>query len=203
MFQARAGALGRCLGSAADRCWDKLSRPSAGGGAVRLHDEIGDEIAAIFARQQRECSITLQRDIPYLRWRFMKRPGTEHFVITLSEGGVMRAAAVFKLEPIFGNPVLVLMDFARLPGCDGSLLDLLRKMRSEGEMLLAKKFHLILASGCSGFFAHLRKAGFIRVPHFADPRPLNLLAWDISGKHGEVIAAPVNWHVVLSDWDVF
>jgi hypothetical protein len=111
------------------------------------------------------------------------------------------AAAIFKLDEMFDNPVLLLMDYAHLQGKDDYLLQLIQHVKLHGAKEIGERFNLIVTSGNSEFLPLLKKVGFLRVPERFNSRPLKLVVKNLA-KHPTDAFDPRNWHLTLSDWDV-
>ena len=145
--------------------------------------------------------MSLVRDERYLRWRFEDRPGAEHFFLTLEREAQTRAAAIFKLDQMLGNPALLLMDYAFRSGEESALLQLIQHVKNAGLKAIGRPFNFIFASARSDFMPRLKKIGFIPVPARLNPRPLDLLVRNLTGTT-KAIFDPAGWHVTLADWDV-
>lgn len=195
-------SLASLLGGAMDALARAVRRPSpVGFDVVRERDPV-ESVGGLFRDYAASRGVALERGGDFLRWRFVARPHSRHFVFSRAARGVPVAAAVFKLDEVFGAPALVLMDFAHSPGRAGDLLDLIGAVVLD-PVHVGEPFSLAFTAGTGAFFAGLRRIGFVGVPRWIDPRPLHLLVRDVSGTAGAAIRDASAWHVTLTDWDVF
>jgi len=169
---------------------------------VRLHKEIDKDILGVFSAYQKEHTIALLRDEIFLKWRFEGRPSSTYQYFAIHKGGRVLAAAIFKLDEMFQNPVLLLMDFAYLSKKEKYLLQLIQHVKRHGGKEIGEDFNLILASGNSKVLPRLKRIGFLPLLKVFNRRPLNLLVRNLAG-NSEDIFSPENWHLTLTDWDVF
>ncbi len=193
--------LSRLLGRAADRCFRAVGIPPDPDAALVRHRTVTPPMLAAFAAFQTRHRVALLRDARYLSWRFERRPGARHFYFTLERGARARAAAIFKLDEMLGNPALLLMDFAFHPGGERALLQLIQEVKKQGAGAIGRPFNLIFACGGSAFLPRLKTIGFLPVPPGLNPRPLDLLVRNLSGT-SRAVFDPAAWHVTLADWDV-
>lgn len=203
VFRSKINLLGleKIVGSFVDIFFNLFTVKLDRGTSVSLHPNIDDTILGIFDEYQKEHVLVLLRDKKYLRWRFDHRPSSSHYYFSINDTKRTVAVAIFKCDQMFGNPVLLLMDFAFLPKKEDYLLYLIRYVKEHGENVIGRQFNLIMTSGHSEFLRHLKKIGFLRVPEKFNNRPLNLLVKNLS-IHSEDIFSPQSWHVTLTDWDV-
>jgi hypothetical protein len=169
--------------------------------AIQFHQKIDDDVVRVFSQYQKKHVICLPRDKKYLQRRFERRPYSTHFYFSIRKHQKVQAAAIFKHDKIFGNPVLLLMDFAYLPGEEQSLLALVQSVKKQGDKLTGRPFNLIVTSGCSDFLPNLKKIGFMRIPEKLDRRPLKLIAKSTPDLSADILC-PQNWHLTLADYDV-
>jgi len=169
---------------------------------VQLHEQVDQDIIEIFSAYQRGHHISILRDEAYLRWRFENRPSSQHFYFVIHKDNQNLATAIFKLDEMYDNPALLLMDYAYLEGREDYLLQLIQYVKNNGAKDMGKEFSFIFTMGNSRFLLRLKKIGFIRVPQKFNPRPLKLLVRNLSHDSQDIFR-PQNWHVTLSDWDVF
>jgi hypothetical protein len=164
-------------------------------------EEINQEMADVFTSFQKQHCILLLRNHRYLKWRFEQRPQSKHFFFTAFRNNRPVAAAIFKSDRIFGNSALLLMDFACRKGRQSDLLRLIQHVKINGASDIGQDFNLMLASGCSDFLRCLKQIGFLQIPAYLNPRPLNLLVRNLAGSTPEIFKIR-NWHITLADWDV-
>lgn len=170
---------------------------------TEYHESFTKEIATLFFNFQSQYEIGLVRDEAYLNWRFMAKPQTKHYLFSLSVEGKTVAAAVFKVDELFDNPSLLLMDFCYCTNGEEYLLQLLQSLRMVYRQWIKEPVTLMFTSGNGKIFPLLKKAGFIKIPERVNPRPLNLLVKKLSYNGPVNINDKANWHVTLADWDVF
>jgi len=183
----------------AARVLNFLTAPLQDGFSLELHQDFSPELAALFAPRPDDTSVALIRDAAYLKWRFLDRPKSRYFILSLREGGRATAAAVFKSERLFGVPALLLMDHATLPGREVDMIQLLLRLRSTPSETVPVEFDLIFAASVPDFAPNPVKAGFLPIPGPLNPRRINLLCRSFK----EDISDSTQWRVRLSDWDVF
>jgi len=194
--------LEKIIGLGADLLFSRFSPPNNSNQSVHLHQDINEDIVGVFSAFQRSKHIMLLRDRSFLAWRFRDRPHCQHFYFTLSENSHVVATAIFKSDILFDNHALILMDFAYLPGHKRSLLKLIQYVRVHGKQILNSSFHFIFTAGHGMLFSSLKQLGFIPIPERLTPRPLHLLVKNLAHRTSEILE-PNNWHVTLTDWDVF
>ena len=108
------GGLEKLAGFFLDLLFGCISVREDSKAEVKLHREIDKDILGVFQAFQKEHTIALLRDEKFLKWRFESRPSSTHRYFAIHKGGRVLAAAVFKLDEMFQNSVLLLMDFAYL-----------------------------------------------------------------------------------------
>ena len=199
ILKMKGGRAASWLGAAADRALRLTTARVRAGGSLETRRDFTSEVAGLFAPRPGDSSATLVRDPAYLKWRFFERPGSNYTVVSYREGGRVTAAAVFKPEPLFGVPALLMMDHAVLPGKDADMIQLLLRLRDARQDIFPEHFDLILAASAPDFAPNPLLAGFLPIPGPLNPRRINLLARSFSG---DTPAANL-WRVRLSDWDVF
>jgi len=204
ILRSKVNMLGleRAAGYGTDLFFDLFSVSKSSEASIHLHREIDQDTIEVFSAYQKAHRIALLRDDRYLKWRFDRRPSSTHFYFSINDPDHQKVAvAIFKLDEMFDNPVLVLMDYAYVPGKENYLLQLIQYVRKHGSKEIGNKFNLITTSGNSEFLPLLKKIGFMRVPERFDRRPLKLVVKSLS-EQAEDVLDPQNWHLTLSDWDV-
>ena len=197
LFGAETG-----IGYCADLFFRQFSVKMDSEASVELHKQVDQDIMGAFSAYQRSHHISILRDEAYLRWRFESRPSSRHFYFIIHKNNQNLATAIFKLDEVYDNSALLLMDYAYLEGGEDYLLQLIQYVRNNGAKDIGKEFSLIFTTGNSGFLPRLRKIGFVRVPRRFNPRPLKLLVRNLSNSSQDIFR-PQSWHVTMSDWDVF
>lgn len=171
--------------------------------SIERHESFSKEIAGLFFDFQAQYEVGLIRDEVYLNWRFLEKPQTKHYIFSLNVDGKPAAAAVFKVDELFDNSSLLLMDFCYCKNGEEYLLQLLQSLRANYKRWIKEPVTLIFTSGNGKIFPLLKKAGFIKIPERINPRPLNLLVKGLNYKGLTDITDKTKWHVTLADWDVF
>lgn len=197
LFGAEAG-----VGYCADLFFRQFSVGMDHAAKVQLHKQVGEDIKEVFSAYQKRHYISLLKDEKYLRWRFDCRPSSRYFYFIIHINNQNVAAAVFKLDEMYDNLALLLMDYAYLDGKEDYLLQLIQHVKRNGAKEIGKDFSFIFTTGNSKLLSRLKKIGFVRVPQKFNPRPLTLLVKNLSKNSEDIFRSP-NWHVTMSDWDVF
>lgn len=179
-----------------------LPMKAPAGGEIKAHVDFDGRLERLFQSFLKDKDVALCRDGAFLRWRFIERPRSEHFVFSLNGPNGPTAAAVFKRDAFRGLAALILMDFAFLPGMDSHLGQLILELRERGRDFLPYSPDLIFAAGLSPGLDALLRTGFLRVPSLVNPRRLHLLCRNLSSDEALVPFDPNRWHVTLADWDV-
>ena len=159
------------------------------------------QLAGLFERHAETWSTGVHRSAEYLRWRVFDKPGGPYSVLVSRQGDSLTAAAIFREDHILGCDALVLLDFAFLPDRQGHLLALVQHVKRNAADHFTRDPALIFVAGNSRTLGELRRIGFVKVPAALNPRPLKLLVRDV--RTGTMPMNPADWHVTLTDWDVF
>lgn len=170
---------------------------------LQAHNEISPEIEALYQEFLEQYPLKQKRDANWLKWRFVDKPGSHHFICTLNYNDKPEAAAIFKLDVMLENKALLLLDFAFKPGKVKLLLQLIQEVIQRRIEIFNAEINLVFTSGLNPEIQSLKKIGFIRIPKRFVPRKLNLLARNINYRNKSLLEKPENWHVTLADWDVF
>jgi hypothetical protein len=203
--------LVRALDAATDRAM-RIFTPRGSAEMKLTVRSAGDAaVAGVFAANEDSPRFRIDRSATYLRWRFEEQPEAKHYVFTAdleradgeAEAGESLAAAIFKVDDIFGSRALMLMDFACRPGGGGALRWLISEAIRAEQEFSGESVDLAFVAAQSAAMASLRRIGFIPVPGVLNPRPLNLLARAGRPQLGATLFEPDNWRVTLADWDVF
>lgn len=191
-------------GAVADAALSLKGRKLPAGLKPELLPEVTDELAQLFDSYNAAFPVALVRDTAFLTWRYLQRPGSNYYLLGVRSGGKLAAACVWKYDEMLGNPALILMDQACLPGQEYLLHRLIcTSARTAARTWLGRPVHLAFAAGAGRFYGTLGKAGFWRVPAKLDPRPLNLLIRNITLADDSLPKQAGNWNLNLGDWDVF
>jgi hypothetical protein len=199
---ARAGAVGRMVGAAANPIYRALfaRRPAlaAGEEVVRLErfDADIEPVSRDFADM---VVVAIDRTARFLNWRFIDKPTHEYAAWALRRGGRLVAYVVTKDGVLYGNPALILMDLACRAGEEDALL-----------RLIAHRLPAAQAAGAAGavtmglhpFLPRLARLGFQRVPERINPRPFHFVAKGLVADCDPAVFEARSWFVTLADWDV-
>lgn len=199
----KLAGLEKLAGLAVDAAVGLFSRRFRGqrGSVVRI-TRISDEVEAVFGAFGEQFRNRLVRDKAWLDWRYLRSVRGKHHLFGLEQGGKTTAVVVLKEDEMLGNPALLIMDMACLPGHEKALLYLIDQVRRNPK-LTGFRFDLIFAMGIAPCFAQLGRIGFLRIPEKLNPRVLNLVVRNITLADGGQLQEARNWLLTLGDWDVF
>ncbi len=143
--------------------------------------------------------VGIERNLRYLRWRFLDKPAGGYSVWGLARGGWLSAYVITRPAELFGARCVMLMDLGCLAGQEAALRRLIRDRLAaeEGEGAV-----LGVTMGLHPQFGELSKVGFVRVPERFNPRPFNLLVRELAEGRPRLFDRSA-WHITLADWDVF
>ena len=193
----------KAFGFVVNKSLSFFSMPLKNGIEIILHNTFNHQLINVFNSFIQSYSISLIRDFEYLNWRYLEKPNSKHYIFSIEENNKPQAVAIFKLDEIFNNNVLLLMDFAFEPEKNNYLLQLLNEIKITPKKYIAEDFNLIFTTGLNRFYQELWKIGFMSIPGRFIPRQLNLLVKNCKLQNKEIIYKPESWNVTLSDWDVF
>jgi GNAT superfamily N-acetyltransferase len=165
---------------------------------VRL-DSLDDRLEPLVRDFARGRDVGLERNLRYLRWRFLDKPRGDYKVWALARGGRLSAYVVTRPAALFDTRCTMLMDLGCLTGEEAALRRLIRTLLEADEREGAV---LGVAMGLHPQLGELGKVGFVRVPERFNPRPFHLLARELAAG-GPELFDPSAWHITLADWDVF
>lgn len=169
---------------------------------IQQHDEVTDDIAEVFYLYQSKQKIVLERNKEYLDWRFLQKPDAKHYIFSLKEDNLIQAVVVFKMDEMFAIPCLALMDFA-CRSDETHILQLIDEIKRNPDHFMADQVDMVFTAGTGSLFERLKRIGFFQVPERFVPRPIVLTGQNNRLTCEEDYMNPVNWHITLSDWDVF
>ncbi len=143
----------------------------------------------------------LVKDANYLQWRFVDKPGFNHYFFKIADAqNKCQAVAVIKEDHMLGADVLVLLDFAHRPGAENYLLQLLDEIRIQQKSFFHTPKALMFTTFEGQFRHKIKKAGFVKVPERLNPRVIPLMVSNTEEVEG--FYDPTHWQVCLCDWDV-
>ncbi len=199
----RLFGLEKPAGFIADTLLNFFKQKKDTGCRVGINKNFSPEIVLLFEQFTSSHKITLLRNEAWLKWRFLEKPNSQHYILSLTNSSKVLAVAIFKADVILGNPALILMDFAFLLNHEASLLQIIQEVAINHKKLLDKNVNLIFACSLHPVIKKLCKIGFIRLPKRFVTREFNLLSRTINLQNDEPLKTPENWHITLADWDVF
>jgi hypothetical protein len=163
--------------------------------------DVTPEFCCVFENYCSKQNLSLRRDINYIQWRFLKKPSNNHHFYSLLNNGEITAGLIVKIDTILGANCAVVMDFAHCDGHEKDLRDLIAHIGK----FIQKKQQLNIAGVYISSSKNIKKLigldGFLKIPNFINPRPLNLL-YKNEGSRNINFEGLKNWHITLSDWDV-
>jgi hypothetical protein len=170
-------------------------------GRIAVEEQINPEVTKLFNSFSQSFPCGLVRDESYLRWRFVDKPESTHFCFSYLVGDRVKAAAIFKVDSMFGVPALVLLDFAFVGQSPEKLGTIVGYAARNAQAIIEQDIALIFASFSNPAFLGKSRFGFLKVPTRLNPRPLHLLVNDVKGL--DAVSTRDSWHATLADWDVF
>ncbi len=166
--------------------------------ASKMYDE---QVLDVYAQFADTFTYGLVKDANYLQWRYVDKPGFNHYFFKITDDqNVCQAVAVIKEDHMLGADVLVLLDFAHRPGADNYLLQLLDEIRVQQKSFFDTPKALMFTTFEGHFRKKIKKAGFVKVPERLNPRVIPLMVSNTDEVEG--FYDPHNWQVCLCDWDV-
>lgn len=166
--------------------------------AVRI-DPLDDRLEPLVRDFARGRAVGLERNLRYLRWRFLDKPTRDYTVWALARAGRAAAYVVTRPATLFDTRCTMFMDFGCLAGEDAALRRLIRARLEADEREGAV---LGVTMGLHPQIDELGKVGFLRIPDRFNPRPFNLVVRQLA-QNGPELFDPSAWHITLADWDVF
>ncbi|MDB4145259.1 GNAT family N-acetyltransferase [Amylibacter sp.] len=156
------------------------------------------ETEALFLKFGLRHEIRLLRNKPYLEWRFNNSLNDKYKIVGLRSNSELVAVAVVKMEYIFSEQCLLIMDLAY------DQVDSAKKLLSNIDSLyIEEKIAFIVKSSISVDKKIEKSVGFIKVPSKFNPRKLCLLARWTNANASSDFLKTAKWQVTFSDWDVF
>jgi hypothetical protein len=148
----------------------------------------------------RKHNIKIMRNSDYFNWRYFKFPNRNYQLINLVEGRTIKASVFISPQNILGSQGLVIMDFAYTDFISFEIL--LSNLNNYLSINAVTKIDFIYISSIFKDHKKLSNTGFIDIPKFLNPRPLNFLVKKINLKDSHLMQKE-NWLLTLGDWDVF
>lgn len=163
--------------------------------------ELNPVFCSIFNDYSSKQNLSIRRDFNYLKWRYNDKPSSDHHYYSLLNNGKVTAGLIIKIDTIMGAKCAIVMDFAYSEGNETDLRNLISNVG-----IFVRKTQLL---NIAGVFVSTSKNlnqifgldGYIKIPDFANPRPLNLLFKNTADQNLKFEDIK-NWHITLSDWDV-
>ncbi len=168
---------------------------------IQVDQVLDEEVVHVYSEFSGSYKFGLIKDSNYLQWRFLDKPGYQHYFgkIYTPENKLV-ALGVFKPDVIMGARCLVLLDLAYIPGYEDFFLHLLTDVRKNHLTYFQEKFALLYSTINGKISNVLWKAGLISLPRRFNPRVIPLMVSNTEKIEG--FYDPKNWQVCLCDWDV-
>jgi hypothetical protein len=164
-------------------------------------NELTPKFSSIFKDFSSRQNLSICRDFNYLKWRFVDKPSSNHRFYSLTNEGDITACLIIKIDTILGAQCAVIMDYAN---CEGQENDL-RKLISNIGKYIRQTQYLNIAGVYVSTSKNLKQLvgldGYLKIPNFLNPRPLNLLYKKVDDNK-YYFEDLTKWHITLSDWDV-
>ena len=190
--------VGRLAGGVYRSVLARAGRELSSDQVVPLNDVMALEpLSADFATPTKKVSLC--RDVRYLNWRFLHKPGRQYSLWGLKQQGRLLAYLVTRRAKVFSTSCLILMDMGCVPGCEDAMSRLIAG-RMEDER--AAGIPLAVTMGLDDRLGAFGRLGFVRVPEPFNPRPFNLLIKDLVESERPELVAAKSWQISLADWDV-
>mgnify|MGYP002870845851 CR=1 FL=1 len=166
---------------------------------IQLIDINNEENINLFKNFSDSYENHLVRNKEFLNWKYVDTPKSKYFCCGLMSGNELKASVIAKIDQMFSNEGLIIMDYAYKSVSD------IKKLISNFDELdfsLSKDLSFVLLSSLNRDIKAIAKCGFIGIPKKINPRKLNLLVKICNKKIKSDIGNKDNWLVTMSDWDV-
>ncbi len=168
---------------------------------VVVDQNLDEELLDVYRDFSSTFSYGLTKDRNYVQWRFLDKPGYEHYFAKIYDSDDrLMALAVMKPDTIMWVRCLVMVDMAHRPGAENYFLDLLTKVRKGHRAFFGEKLGLLYTSINGKISKQVWKAGLISLPKKVNPRVIPLMVSNTEEVEGFYDSA--QWQVCLCDWDV-
>ncbi len=194
--------LGKILGSMASGLLSlaRFYTPPKGS-RVEVDQMLSEELLDVYRDFSSTFSYGLTKDRNYVQWRFLDKPGYEHYFAKIYDAeDRLMALAVMKPDTIMGVRCLVMVDMAHRPDQEKFFLHLLTQVRKRHQEFFGEKLGLLYTSVNGQIGKKLWKAGLISLPKKVNPRVIPLMVSNTEEVDG--FYDPARWQVCLCDWDV-
>lgn len=157
-----------------------------------------DEMIQIFDKHYAQFENHIKRSVHYLEWRFLRKPNHSHVIVTASANNSLHTVLVFGIENLLGTKAAVLLDYATLE--PKQMASAFLQLSKNSKNIFNNDIAMFYTSAMPKVNTLLKKCGFLKLPHKLNPRPLNLMAKNITQAQSNL--DPIKWQVTLSEWDV-
>lgn len=199
----KAGGLGKLAGAVAQPFYNALRLKSIDTAYMLASQSQPDaDVAGIFEAHNAQYRFHLKRDLPYLTWRYGRKPHNPYTIFTLAKDDRKVAAAMVSVEPLFDCTIGVVADFAADPAHPEALAQLLLQIRKHHTSHGMEPLDMLYISSNSNLERRFTAAGFLKVPAKHNPRALYLFGLDVEGSGDARLFEERAWNYNLAEWDV-
>tara|TARA_Y100001960_G_scaffold317134_1_gene385054 strand:- start:155 stop:1234 length:1080 start_codon:yes stop_codon:yes gene_type:complete len=166
---------------------------------IQLIDINNDENINLFENFSNSYENHLLRNKEFLNWKYVDTPKSKYFCYGLKSGNELKASIIAKIDQMFSNDGLIIMDYAYK-----SVSDIKRLISNlnELDLGLSKDLSFVLLCSLNRDIRELTKCGYIKIPKKINPRRLNLLVKICNKEIKSDLENKDTWLVTMSDWDV-
>lgn len=161
---------------------------------------IDKDVHQLYEEFGKKYNIKIIRNAEYFNWRYFKFPNRKYKLINLMENRSIKASVFISAQNILGSQGVVIMDFAYTDFISFEIL--LSNLKNHLNTNGAPNIDFIYISSIFKDHKKLCNTGFISIPKFLNPRPLNFLVRKFCLKDDHIMQKK-NWLITLGDWDVF
>ena len=144
--------------------------------------------------------LRFMRDAQTLQWRYGAHPLHDYTILAALKDGEVAGYAVVTTREIMSTDALLICDLA-VAGDDKGVNDVLLEGVAETAKRLGTPLIVAQAVRTHPSTRNLTRAGFLRVPHKANPKPFRLIAGQYSDRGAPVLDANA-WSFSWGDMDV-
>jgi len=165
-------------------------------------DDLDDRLKRLFDRYALENdSITIERDLEYIRWRFVENPVVPHRVYVAERDGefaAMIALSISRKDSVIHANIVDVVGLRGLERELAALLDFaLRDIEVEGTACV--RTWLSDCEQSSGFVRILKRAGFFGLPRGLRRPHVDLIYKLLDEKLDKAVASdPVRWYITMA-----
>jgi hypothetical protein len=167
---------------------------------LEQNDAFGPEYDELWSTAAGALKVTLVRDRHYLEWRYKQHPLRNYCTFRILQQGHLAGYAVTVSRTIMGMRANLLVDLLVRDWGGASA----RQLIEAGAQAASKAGHDIFAAVAapgSQLYSALRRSGFVKVPEWLVPRPLNTAGVAFAPAMSIILASDA-WHSTWGDTDV-